>query len=158
MNQIKSFKTVILVWVVLLVLVIFRYSDQNVFRSNPKQVMENVLNHQSLIKPNEISKLTNPYLIIELDNEPRNNTGTAGHSIKMPFEKIMERSNRKVLDETPAILILSSDDIATATKAYVILDQLGYKNVKILSTETDPEAPTYKFVPDTSVKTEQDSI
>jgi len=158
MHQIKSLKTIFLIWLVLLVLVIFRYSDRNVFRSSPKDVIENVQNNQNLLKPEEISKLTDPYLVIELDNEIKNNTIPAGHSIKIPFEKIMERSNRKMLDATPAVLILSSEDIATATKAWVILNQLGYKKLKILSFEADPEAPTYKFVPDTSVKPEQDSI
>jgi hypothetical protein len=48
--------------------------------------------------------------------------------------------------------------VSTASKAWVILNQLGYQNVVVLSPEENPEQLKYKFQPDTMVRLEQDSM
>jgi len=66
--------------------------------------------------------------------------------------------NRKILTEVKGDLILYSNDGASASKAWVILNQLGFKNVKILRTEETTDKLKYKFQPDTTARLELDTI
>jgi hypothetical protein len=158
MNQLKNLKIVILVIVVLLILVIFRNSDQNLFKKDAKTAIEAAKNNSHLIMLNQLQKLTDPYLVIDLGSEARQDSLQFQHSIQIPFETLLDKANRKILNEANGTLILFSDDVATASKAWMILNQLGYKNLLILTSEENPEELKYKFQPDTTARLEQDSI
>ncbi len=158
MRQLKNFKIVILVIVVLLILVIVRNSDQNLFKKDAKIVIEAVQNNSNLITINQIQKLKNPYLVIDLGSESISDSIQFQHSVKIPVENILDKANRKILDKANGTLLLFSNDIATSSKVYVILNQLGYKNVLIITSEENPEKLKYKFQPDTTARLEQDSI
>lgn len=154
MKQFKNLKIVILVIVVLLILVIFRNSDETIFKEEVKTAIEAVQRNSNSITPDQLEKRTNPYIVIDLRSETRPDSNQFQHSIQIPFENLLDKANRKVLDETEGDLILFSDDIATASKAWIILNQLGYKNVLILATEENPEDLKHKFQPDTTARLE----
>jgi len=158
MNRIKSLKITILVVGVLLILVIIRISDQNVFKEKAKNAVEVARNNSNLITINQLKKLTTPYLIIDIGSETRPDSLQFQHAVKITFSQLLDKANRKVLDEASGELILYADDIATTSRAWVILNQLGYKNLRILTFEGNPEELKYKFQPDTTARLEQDSI
>ena len=158
MNRIKSLKIIILVIGVLLVLVIVRNSDRKVFKEKAKTAIEAARNNSNLITINQLKKLTTPYLIIDIGSEPRPDSLQFQHAVKITFSQLLDKANRKVLDEASGELILYADDIATTSRAWVILNQLGYKNLRIILLEENPEALKYKFQPDTTARLEQDSI
>lgn len=158
MNRIKSLKIIILVIGVLLVLVIVRNSDRNVFKEKAKTAVEAARNNSNLITFNQLKKLTTPYLIIDIGSEPRPDSLQFQHAVKITFSQLLDKANRKVLDEASGELILYADDIATTSRAWVILNQLGYKNLRILIFEDNQEELKYKFQPDTTARLEQDTI
>ncbi len=158
MSLLKNLKIIILVIVVLLILIIIRISDQNVFKEQVKTAVEVTWNNSNLITPNKFRELTTPYLVIELGSESNPGSLQFRPSIKIPFEKLLDKESREILDNTKGALILYSDKMATASKAWIILNQLGYKNILILSSEENPEELKYKFQPDTTAGLEQDSI
>jgi len=158
MNLLKNFKIILLVIVVLVILIIIRISDQNVFKEQVKTAVEATRNNGNLITLNKFRELTTPYLVIELGSESKHDSLQFQPSIKIPFEKLLDKANREILDKTEGTLILYSYEITLATKAWIILNQLGYKNMLILTTEENPEALKYKFQPDATAGLEQDSI
>ena len=158
MDQIKSFRIVILVVGILLILVIVRNSDRNVFKEKAKTAVDAARNSSNLIALNQLKKLTSPYLIIDIGSEKRADSLQFQHAAKIAFNQLLDKANRKVLDEASGELILYADDDATASRAWVILNQLGYKNLRILVLEENPEALKYKFQPDTTARLEQDSM
>jgi len=156
MNLLKKFKIILLVTVVLLILIIIRISDQNVFKEHVKTAVEVTQNNGNLITLIKFRELTTSYLLIELGSESKHDTLLFQHSIKIPFEKLLDETNRKILDKTEGTLILYSDEMALASKAWIILNQLGYKNLLILTSEENPEELKYKFQSDTTAGLEQD--
>ena len=158
MNRIKSLKIIILVIGILLVLVIIRNSDRNVFKEKAETAVEATRNNSNLITVNQLKKLATPYLIIDIGSEPRPDSLQFKHAVKITFSQLLDKANRKVLDEASGELILYADDIATTSRAWVILNQLGYKNMRILTFEDNPEELKYKFQPDTTARLEQDTI
>ncbi|MEK7719499.1 MAG: hypothetical protein AAB347_07800 [Bacteroidota bacterium] len=158
MNRIKSLKIIILVIGILLILVIIRISDQNVFKEKAKTAVEAARNNSNLITVSQLKKLTTPYLIIDIGSEPRPDSLQFKHTVKITFSQLLDKANRKVLDDARGELIIYADDVATASRAWVILNQLGYKNLRMLTFENNPEELKYKFQPDTTARLEQDTM
>jgi hypothetical protein len=158
MDQIKNLKIVILVMGVLVILVIVRYTNQNIFKQKADSAIEATQNYSNLITPNRLNKLTTPYLVVDLGSRTRNDSITFKHSVQIPFDRLLDEANRKIMKDEPGALILCSDDLATASRAWIILNQLGYKNLRILTSDINPEALKYKFQPDTMARLEQDSL
>jgi hypothetical protein len=158
MSQIRNLKIIILIIGILLVLVIIRNSDRNVFKEKARTAVEATRNNSNLITLNQLKKLTSPYLIIDIGSEKRADSLQFQHAVKIAFSQLLDKANRKVLDEASGELILYADDIATTSRAWVILNQLGYKNLRILTIENSPEELKYKFQPDTTARLEQDTM
>jgi len=158
MNQLKNLKVVILVIGILLVLVVVRVSDQNLFKKDAKTAIEATRNNSNVISFNQLRQQKNPWMVVNIGNSDIPDSMKIEHSMKIPFENMLDQANRKILEKVDGNLILYSADVATASKAWVILNQLGFKNVFILSAGENPEELKYKFQPDTSARLEQDSI
>lgn len=158
MDKLKNLWLVILIVGILLILVIVRNSDSNIFRKDIKTAVEAAQNKSNLLSLEQVRQLKSTWLVLNVGNENLPDSLRVEHSISIPFENLLEEANRKILEEVDGDLILYSSDAATASKAWVILNQLGYSNVFILNTEAGQEELKYKFQPDTTVRLEQDSI
>ena len=158
MSLLKNLSGILLIIMGLLVLVVSRNSDTNIFKEPVRKAIGATQSNGNLITPDQLKLLPNPYLVIDLRSVTRNDSIQFQHRMQIPFEKILDRENRDVLDQTKGNLILYSDDVATSSKAWVILNQLGYKNLLILTSNANTEELKYKFQPDTTARLEQDSI
>ncbi|HAQ17717.1 MAG TPA: hypothetical protein DCR40_00610 [Prolixibacteraceae bacterium] len=158
MNELKNLKFIILALVILLILVLVRNSDRNIFRNDVKTAIEAIQNKSNLLSPDQLHQLKSPWLVVNMDNSDLPDSLHVENSIRIPFDHILDQVNRKTLNEAKGDLIVYSADVATASKAWIILNQLGFKNVKILATKEIPEKLKYKFQPDTTVRLELDSI
>ena len=158
MQQFKNLKFVILIIVVLLILVIVRNSDQNLFKKDIKSAIEATQNNSNTLSLNQLRQLKGPWMVVNIGNIDLPDSVQVEHSMKIPFENLLDQTNRKILEEVNGDLILYSADVATASKAWVILNQMGFKNAFILNAGGNPEELKYKFQPDTTARLEQDSI
>jgi len=158
MDKLKNLRLVILIVGILLILVIVRNSDSNIFRKDINTAVEAAQNNSNLLSIEQVRQLKSTWLVINGGNDKLPDSLRIEHSISIPFENLLEEANRKILKEVDGDLILYSSDVAMASKAWVILNQLGYPNVFILKSEGNQEELKYKFQPDTTVRLEQDSI
>lgn len=158
MHQLKNLKFVILIIFILLILVIVRNSDQNLFKKDIKSAIEATQNYSNVLSPDQLRQLKSPWMVVNIGNSDLPDSLQVEHAMRIPFENLLDQTNRKILEGVNGSLILYSADVATASKAWVILNQMGFKNVFILNTEGNPEELKYKFQPDTTARLEQDSI
>jgi hypothetical protein len=158
MNLLKNLKIVIPVLVVLLILVLVRNSNQSVFKGDVKTAIEAAQNNSNLLSPNQVHELKSRWMVVNLENSELPDSLQLENSIRLPFENLLDKANRKILEDFEGDLVLYSADAAKASKAWVILNQLGFKKVFILNIGGNPEELKYKFQPDTTVRLEQDSI
>ncbi len=158
MQQFKNLKFVILIIVVLLILVIVRNSDQNLFKKDIKSAIEATQNNSNILSRDQLHQMKGPWMVVNIGNSDLSDSVQVEHSIKIPFENLLDQTNRNILEGVNGDLILYSADVATASKAWVILNQMGFKNIFILNTGGNPEELKYKFQPDTTARLEQDSI
>jgi hypothetical protein len=158
MEQLKNLKFVILFIVVILILVIVRNSDRNLFKQDVKSAIEATQNNSNVLSPDQLHQLKGPWMVVNIGNSDLPDSIHAEHSMKIPFEILLDQTNRKILEGVDGKLILYSADVSTASKAWVILNQMGFKNVFILNSGENPEEIKYEFQPDTTARLEQDSI
>ena len=145
MKIIKNIGWIIAVLVVLTALVLVQAFNQNLFKRDVSDAIAAAKNNT--ISFAELNSLEVEYFIVELDE----NTGKFEQSISIPYADILEKTNRLKLENLEGNIYLFSESIETSAQAWVILYQLGFDNVFILSNEQEPEAFKYKFQPDTSV-------
>lgn len=158
MQQLKNLKFVILIIIVLLILVIIRISDQNLFKKDVKSAIEATKNNSNILSPDQLHQLKGSWMVVNIGNSDLPDSIRVEHSMKIPFEDLLDQTNRKILEGVDGNLIVYSADAATASKAWVILNQMGFKNVFILNSGGNPEELKYKFQPDKTARLEQDSI
>lgn len=148
MNRFKSLGFVLLLLIIILVLVVVRSTNNNLFKQDSKSAIESAQKNSNSISNTQLKKLTTDYLVVVLENPEEFESSQFKNSINIPFENILEKENRKILRETTAEIILFSEEISTASKVWVLLNQLGFNNVLILQQEENDEVFKYKFQPD----------
>jgi len=157
MKLLRDFKVVVFVLVILLILVVSRVSDQQVFKEKVAVAINEANDNRNVVTSDQLKKNVSPFVVIDLDGKVQQDTISGQPSVSIPFEKLLDHENRNILNNAKGDIILVAKEAATASKAWVILNQLGYKRVKILSPEVHPEELKYKFQPDTTTRLENDS-
>jgi hypothetical protein len=156
MNQLKKFKTAALVLLPILILIIIRMNNPGIFQEPISKAMEGTKDRGNLITPNQLKKLGASSLVIDLSNKDHHDSLQFHPTISISPERLLDPENREILDRTKGTVVLYADDVAISSKAWIILNQLGYSNLYILTLEEDPEVLKYKFQPDTSARLEEE--
>ncbi|MDP3431639.1 MAG: hypothetical protein Q8T04_01555, partial [Bacteroidota bacterium] len=99
MNLYKNLKVVILVIVVLLILVIIRNSDQNIFKQEIKTALDTAQNNANLLSPDQLLQLKSKWLVVNIGVDNLPHSLRIENSIRIPFEKLLDKSNLKILQE-----------------------------------------------------------
>lgn len=149
MKKLRELKIVLVILLVVLVLVIVKTTGKNKFKNDAKDAVEAVAGNDFLVSLNDFKAAENEFLVVDL-----NESGSIQfeNSLKIPFEKLLEEPTLQKLKETQGKILLVSDDNSQTSKAWVILNQMGIKNVFILSNDENPEVLKYEFHPDTLVE------
>jgi hypothetical protein len=151
MEKLKGLKVVLLFLLVVFVLVMVKITSKNGFKQEAREAIEAVESNNFQVTIEELKGAENQYLIVDLTK-----TGSAPfeNSVKIPFEKLLEESSLEKLKSTENKILLVSNDNSVAVKAWVILNQLDFKNVFVLSDEENPEVLKYEFKSDTTATLE----
>jgi hypothetical protein len=157
MNKLKDFRIVIFVLITILILVVSRASDQQVFKERAVVAINESIDNKHWVSIDQLKNYVSPYVVIDLDGKVHQDTFNGQPSVSIPFGKLLDHDNRILLNKASGDIILKAEEAATASKAWVILNQLGYKRVKILSPENHFEELKYKFQPDTTARLENDA-
>ncbi|MDX8338112.1 hypothetical protein SLH46_02885 [Draconibacterium sp. IB214405] len=133
------------VLLLLLILVLVRTFNSNLFKRNVSEA----LTTEMTVSVQNMNELSGNFNIVELNENQR-----FPNSMMIPFDKLLQKENKEKLASLDGKILLYSSDIATSSKAWVILNQLDFDDVYILSDEENPEVLKYKFQPDTTVELE----
>lgn len=146
----KKNKTLLIITaalLVLLVLVFVRAFNSNLFKRDAGLAL--LANEKHTIAMSNLAQ-EKDYTILQLDE----NRPELQASVYIPFEQLLDKTNQKKLAELNGKILLFSENINESAKAWVLLNQLGFDNVFILSEEDNPEALKYEFQPDTTARLE----
>lgn len=136
------------VLLVLVALVLVRTFNPNLFKKNVNEALKT--STEITVSAQDLSELKESYHIVELDTENQR----FQNSVVIPFNQLLEKENKEKLASLDGKILLYSNDISMSSKAWVILNQLEFEEVYVLSDEANPEELKYKFQPDTTIRPE----
>lgn len=152
MDLVKKYKAVIIVVLPVLILVLIRSLGSNHFKTDAKKWAEPSVLQSNIITTEKYGSLSGNILIIHLDEKKIANTGIKGNEIEIVPDAILQSENLKKIKKNDGPVLLFSADPAISSRIWMVLSQLGCKNIFILTKEADNEVLKYKFHPETSVK------
>ncbi|HZK96583.1 MAG TPA: rhodanese-like domain-containing protein [Prolixibacteraceae bacterium] len=158
MKQLKNLQYIFVFLIILLVLVLVRSFNPNLFKQDPGKAVDAAQNNSNSITLAQLKALRTKYLVINLGNGDKFDSIKMKNSLNIPIENLLDKANLTIFKESKDEIILYSSDESTTAKAWVILNQLGFKKLFILAPEENPEAFIYIFQPDTTARLENDSI
>lgn len=148
MELLKNFKTVIAVVLIVLVLVVMRATGVNHFKNDARKWAEPSLTHSNTITPDQVRNLKGNNLTINLDNKMIPGEEITGDLRNISADSILNKNIIKsILKHNGPVLIYSSQP-ALSARIWMVLSQMGCKEIYILTKETENEVPKFKFQPD----------
>jgi len=147
MGKLKDLKIVLFILLIVLVLVIAKTTGKNRFKIDAKNAIEVISSNNFSVSLTGFRAAENQFLVVGL-----NESGSIqfDNSLKVPFEKLIDETLIQKLKDTEKRILLVSEDNSLAIKSWVILNQLGFKNIFVLSDAENAEVLKYKFQPGTS--------
>jgi len=145
MEKLKGLKIVLLILLIAITLVLVRSTGKNRFKQDARNAIEAVSGNNFSVSLNDFKKDEKQYLVVDLIES---GSSQFENSIKIPFENLIDENTLQQLKTESKILLFSVDNSA-AVRAWVILNQLGFKNIFVLSDQENPEDLKYEFKPET---------
>jgi hypothetical protein len=153
MELLKNFKVVIIVVLTIVVLVVIRTLNVDHFKNDAKKWVEPSLNHVNTITLEHALALQGNNLIVRLDKEEGLNTGLKGEQLIIHADSILDKKIIRRILKYNGNILLESGDPGLSARIWMILRQMGCRNIYILTKDIDNEVLKYKFRPDSLPET-----
>jgi hypothetical protein len=150
MSFVKKYGTIIAIVLPLALLVVIRSLGTNHFRNDGRKLYAPSINHANIITSAKLNDLSGEKLLISLSELPPANAVANVKSIYVPADSIISKKYLKVIKGNDGPVILFSSDEALSARIWMVLAQLGIKDILILNYGNDYESLKYQFRPDTS--------
>jgi len=157
MGIFKKYRAAFAVVLPVLIIVLARTISSNHFRPDAKELAAATLTRSNLLSAIEINALPGNKLLIYLDEEVKAETGIA-ESVNIRPDSIIVKSNFSKIKKFKGKVILSSTDPSVSARVWMVLSQMGIKELYILTYDQDNESFKNKFRPDTVTGPESESI
>lgn len=154
MELLNKYKIVIAVVLPILILVLIRSFGANHFKGDAKRWAEPSVMRSNIITRDQTGTLSGEKLIINLSEESSGINNLSMNSLNIPADSILSKNNLNRIRNHNGPMLLFSTRTAVSVRVWMILSQMGYKNIFILTDNADNEVLKYKFRPDTLVKPE----
>jgi 3-mercaptopyruvate sulfurtransferase SseA len=149
MELIRKYRFVIAVVLPIIILVVIRSSGVNHFQRDAKRWAEPSVNTSNLITAAKVVTIQGNILIINLDKDQQPIKDIRGEKRNIPPDSVLSKKQvTSIIKHNGPVLIYSSEPGLSA-RIWMILSQMGCKNIFILTDQTDNESLKYKFRPDT---------
>lgn len=152
-QYLKKFSLVISIVVVVIIVVLTKTFDRDHFRNNAEQWANPSISQTNLITPERLYTLEEKALIVDVSDNG-NLSGNFVKAVNIPSGSLMDKENLKKLRDHKGSIILVSEDKAMAARVWMLLSQMGFKELYILSDSSENEVFKYKFRTDRLISPE----
>jgi hypothetical protein len=149
MVLIKKFRLVIAVVLPLLILVLIRSFMVSHFKNDAKKWAEPSVKQSNRITIEQAGSLKGKSLTINLDKDVSRLMELTGDVQNIPAESVLMKDYVSMILKHDGPVMLFSSDPGLSARIWMILSQMGCRNIYILANSSDNEVFKYKFRPDT---------
>ena len=154
MKFINRYKVVIAVVLPVLILVLIRSFGTNHFKSDAKKWAESSVTRSNIITLERTGTLSGKKLFINLDKKNSGVIGMGNEVQNIPMDSILSKKYLNIIRKNNGPVLIYSAGTAVSARIWMILSQMGCRNIYILTNDTDNEVFKNKFRPDTLVSPE----
>lgn len=152
MGIIHKYKVVIAVVLPILILVLIRQFGGNHFQTDAKRWSEPSIMRSNIITEEKIGTLSGEKLIINLGEGNREIKDMGMELLNIPADSVLSKNILHTIGKHDGPLLLYSSETAVSARIWMVLSQMGYKNIFILSNNSENEVFKSKFLPDTLLR------
>ena len=149
-----KYKGVMAVVLPILILVLIRSLGTNHFKSDARKWAGPSVMQSNILTVDQFKALSGEKMLINLGASPAIYTDHDSPSLSIPPDSVLSEVYFKTISKHSGPVVLFSAERATAARIWMVLSQMGLRNVFILSSNNDNEVLKYKFRPDTLVRPE----
>ena len=138
-------------------LVVIRSLTSNHFKPDAELHALQSYNHSVVVTSDQAEIMAGNKLIIDLDSEvdhPEGYNSSVNEELHSDAKSILNRINRQKIMKFKGNVFLVSSDPSLSSGLWMILSQMGRKDLFIVSDNADPEIFKYEFRPDTLTRPE----
>jgi hypothetical protein len=152
MDFINRYKVVFAVVLPVLILVLIRSFGTNHFKTDATKWAEPSLSKSNIVSIGQLAGISGEKLVINLGtvNEELNKQGIT--ILNISPASILDENNIKLIKKHKGSVLLFSTEVGVSSKIWMILSQMGLKNIFILATDSDIEVQKFKFIQDSILK------
>ena len=149
MELIKKYRLVIIVVLPILILVLIRSSGLNHFKNDAKKWAEPSVKQSNIITIEQVVSPSGKNLIINIDKEVSQISKLTADVQNIQADSVLSKKHVSMIMSHDGPVLLFSSDPGLSAKIWMILSQLGCRNIYIFTNSADNEVLKYKFRPDT---------
>jgi hypothetical protein len=150
MTHLRPYLLVILIVLPVIALVLIRAFAPGGFKPDAHTLAEASFKGANLLNKVQVAALRSKPLIVKLVRENVSQVNSSSDTLFIVAERLLDKENLKALHVHRGPVLLVSDDQAVSAKAWMILSQMGYRNLFVLTEKDSSEVLKYKFRPDTT--------
>jgi hypothetical protein len=152
MELIRKFRLVIAIVLPILILVLIRSFGVSHFKNDARKWAEPSINKSNIIKIEQAGSLKGEILMICLDKDADGIRKLSGELRNIPPDSILNKNHSTQIMKHDGPVLLYSSDPGLSARIWMLLSQMGRRNIYILTDSTDNEVLKYKFRPDSLMK------
>jgi len=154
MDFIKKYKAILLIVIPVIILVIFRATGTDHFSTDAQKLAEPSFSRSNIIIPGKVSQLSGEKLIINLGKDVIKHNFEGATVKDISPDSILTKEYIGIIRKHEGPVFLYSSDNSISVRLWMLLSQMGIKNLYVVSENPDPESLKYEFRPDTTVRPE----
>lgn len=137
MKFIKQNWLVISIFLLVVLLVLIRTFNQKNFRYDAVKWAEPSALGSNILTEDQVEALDGEKLMIAFGNDLTVSKKFQNITLRMDPESILEKANLDILRRNKGPVILFSDESSVSAKVWMVLSEMGLKNIYIFSKEQD---------------------
>jgi hypothetical protein len=154
MEIIKNNKIVILILLPIIILVMLRLSGINHFKPDAEKWAEVSFSGGNIITIEKADQLTGSKTIINLSEKGSDSFNSDYNIITTTPESILDSEILKKIRKEEGNILIYSSDLSVSSGIWMVLSQMGLKNISVMTDDSANETIKHKFRPDTLVRPE----
>lgn len=132
MTFLKQYRLVVAIFLLFVVLVLFRTYSRNGFRYDAVRWAEPSVHGTNIVTEDQLPSLGGEILFISLGAEAKVSDHPKGKSLIMNPESVLYKENLALIRKHKGPVILCSDDGSVTARVWMVLSEMGLRNVYIL--------------------------
>jgi hypothetical protein len=154
MNLVKENKVVFAVVLPILILVLVKSFGSDHFRNDSRKLAGPSVKGSNILTNEQLETIAGNKLVINLDKKNSFLSELKSEIVNIPADSVLTGGNLDIIHKYKGSVLLYSAKQEVSAGIWMVLSQMGYENLYILTTDPDNEVNKNKFRPDTLVRPE----